>query len=81
MKDKPNYDCKMDGKTVRCSCGGQVAVGATLHPLVDIGFGFVGSKFEVKVKHNMRKIIGYQGFCMRCQKDGDFFLPGHFPPG
>ena len=75
-----NHPCTMKEKTVRCACGGQIMVGASLHPLVDLGVGFRGSKFEVRRKYNMKKVIGYAGECMRCRKEGNFFLPGHMPP-
>ena len=77
-----NYICHT-GKSkqdVRCECGGQLMIGAFLHGLVDFGFGFVGNKFEVKRKYG-KKVIGYQGFCLKCCKDGNFFFAGHEPPG
>ena len=64
--------CKQD---IRCECGGQIASSGTLHPLVDFGMGFVGRKFEVKRVYGKR-VIGYVGFCMKCQKEGKFLLPG-----
>ena len=76
----PYLSCHLDGKTVRCECGGQVAVGATLHPLVDLGVGIVGGKPQVTVRHDMRRTIGFNGFCMKCHQEGNFFLPGHEPP-
>ena len=55
-------------------------IGASLHGLVDFGVGFVGSKFEVKRKYG-KKVIGYQGACLKCRKEGNFFFAGHEPPG
>ena len=69
-----NYSCHMDGKTVRCSCGGQVMVDASLHPLVDLGMGFRRGKFVVD-KVYAKKIIGYRGACMKCRKEGNFLFP------
>lgn len=68
------HQCRMDGKTVRCSCGGQVMVEGSLHPLADLGFGFKGGKFVVEAKHNMKKVVGYSGICMKCRKQGQFVL-------
>lgn len=71
---KPTYKCTQKGKEVRCECGGQLAIDATLHPLADLGVGFRKGKFEIKTKYSKR-VIGYRGFCMKCQKEGDFLLP------
>ncbi len=76
MTTKTDYECRRVGQSIRCECGGQLAVGGTLHPLVDLGFGFVVGRFKVNVRHNMKKISGFSGFCMKCRKEGRFFLPG-----
>ena len=55
VKEKqPSYRCSLVNNVVRCECGGQVMVDASLHPLVDFGVGYVGSKFEVKKRYGKR---------------------------
>lgn len=76
----PNHPCTMVNNCVRCGCGGQVMVDASLHPLVDLGVGFRGGKFRVDKVYDMKRTIGYRGQCLKCNKAGNFFLPGHMPP-
>lgn len=74
------YKCTEKDRDVRCECGGQLMVGGTIHPLADLGMGFNRKgKFEIKTKFS-KKVIGYVGFCLDCQKDGQFLLPGVKPP-
>jgi hypothetical protein len=60
--------------TVRCECGGQVAVGGVLNPLVDLAIEVVNGKPVVKTAYNKKRIVGYTGFCMKCRKEGQFVL-------
>ena len=69
-----SYTCTKRGNDIRCECGAQLAVGGTLHRVADIAFGFNRKgQFELKTKAS-RRIGGYQGFCMKCRKSGDFAL-------
>lgn len=72
---KPEFKCHhgRDKQDIRCECGGQLAVGGTIHNLADFGMGFRGGKFEVKAKYS-RKVAGYSGFCFKCGKEGTFIL-------
>jgi len=74
--DTTYHACTKKGNSIRCECGGQVAVGGTVHLLIDIGFGFPtpGSRrFEVRRTYS-KKVSGYTGFCMTCRKQGSFLL-------
>ena len=62
-----------DKKDIRCVCGGQVACEGSLHPLVDLGVGFRGGKLRIDRTYSKR-VIGYSGFCLKCQKQGHFLL-------
>lgn len=62
-------------------CGGQIAVEAELDVLV--GFGaplaeeIVGCRIE-RGPHGItiaRKFGGYRGFCMKCNREGNFYGP------
>lgn len=66
--------CTQVGKTVRCECGGQLAISGVLRPAVDLGFGFKGGKFEISATYAKNRIAGYSGFCMKCRKEGKFEL-------
>lgn len=65
--------CTMQGKTVRCSCGGQISPSGTLHPLSDFGCGYKGKDFIVNTEY-AKHIIGYTGICMKCRTEGRFML-------
>lgn len=67
-------------------CGGQIAVEAELY--VISGFGFPNSD-EVRGcriergPHGMviaRKFGGYRGYCMKCQREGNFYGPRYIRP-
>jgi hypothetical protein len=45
-----------------------------LNPLVDLGIGVGSDRKLVVEKTYSRKVIGYTGFCMKCQKQGRFLL-------
>lgn len=68
--------CTKKDNSIRCECGGQVAVGGTLNPLVDLGIGVGSDRKLVVSKTYSRKIIGYTGFCLKCRKNGRFLLKG-----
>jgi hypothetical protein len=63
--------CKQD---IRCECGGQLAVTASLHALADLGIGFPNGKLEVRTRYSNR-VCGYEGWCLRCGQSGKFLLP------
>jgi hypothetical protein len=75
MNNTTDHKCTQRGPDVHCQCGGQLAVGGTIHPLADLAMGFRRGKFEIKTKYS-RKVIGYSGFCLRkgCGKSGRFLL-------
>jgi hypothetical protein len=68
------HKCTKQGNSIRCSCGGQVSVGGVLNPLVDLGIGVGADRKLVVSKTYSKKVIGYTGFCMKCQKQGRFLL-------
>jgi hypothetical protein len=73
MGNATTYTCTRKGNDVRCECGGQLAIGGTVHPLADMGFGFVGGKFKIERKYSKR-VIGYSAFCFACRKEGTFLF-------
>ena len=68
------HACTKQGNSIHCTCGGQVAVGGTLNPLVDLGIGVWSDRTLIVTKTYSKKIIGYTGFCMKCRKRGRFLL-------
>jgi hypothetical protein len=70
----PAFEAVMKGKAVyHKGCGGQVMIDSALHGLADLAFGFVGKKFEIKKKYSKR-VAGYLGVCLKCEKEGRFML-------
>lgn len=70
------FACTKQGNSIRCECGGQLAVGGTLHPLVDLGIGVGPDRRLIVDKTYSKKVIGYTGFCLKCRKDGRFLFKG-----
>ena len=68
------HTCTKQGNSIRCACGGQIAVGGTLNPLVDLGIGVGSDRKLVVNKTYAKKVIGYTGFCLKCRKQGRFLL-------
>ena len=80
-----DYAIDQHGALRHKKCGGQIAVEAELY--VISGFGFPradevrGHRVE-RGPHGMtitRQFGGYRGYCMRCQREGNFFGP-HYRP-
>ena len=76
-----DYTFDQYGSLRHRKCGGQIAVEAELYVLV--GFGaplseeIVGCRIE-RGPHGItiaRKFGGYRAFCMKCQREGNFFGP------
>jgi hypothetical protein len=68
------HTCTKQGNSVRCGCGGQLAVSGTLNPLVDLGIGVGPNRKLIVSKTYSRKVVGYTGFCLKCRKEGRFLL-------
>jgi hypothetical protein len=62
-------------------CGGQIAVEAELYVIAGLGFPRLDEARGCRVKRGprgiaiARKFGGYRGFCMKCQREGNFFGP------
>lgn len=51
-------------ETARCACGGDYSYDASMMVRLPMGFGFVGSRFQIDVVTSR----GWRGECMDCQK-------------
>jgi len=76
-----DYTIDQHGALRHKKCGGQIAVEAELYVIV--GFGsprrdeIKGCRVE-RGPHGItiaRKFGGYRGFCMKCQREGNFYGP------
>ena len=80
-----DYAFDQHGALRHKKCGGQIAVEAELYVIA--GFGFPrpdevkGCRVE-RGPHGMviaRKFGGYRGYCMKCQREGNFYGPRYRP--
>jgi hypothetical protein len=65
------FNCRTDGSTIRCECGGEVVKNGNLYRLPGTTTGVAYT--TAKVPH--RVVVGYSGWCSICGCDGDFLLP------
>ena len=76
-----DYTFDQHGALRHKKCGGQIAVEAELYVIAGFGFPRADEVKGCRVErgpHGLtiaRKFGGYRGFCMKCQREGNFFGP------
>ncbi len=62
-------------------CGGPIAIEAELYVLTGFGFPHADEVRGCRLEHGprgitiARKFGGYRGYCMKCQREGNFYGP------
>ena len=74
-----DYTFDQHGALRHKKCGGQIAVEAELYVITGFGFPRADEVIGCRVErglHGMtvaRKFGGYRGYCMKCQREGNFY--------
>jgi hypothetical protein len=78
-----DYTFDQHGALRHKQCGGQVAVEAELWIFDGLGFPHASELRGCKTEPGphgttiVRRFGGYRGFCMKCQREGNFYGPRH----
>ena len=76
-----DYTFDQHGALRHKQCGGQIAIEAELYVITGFGFPRADEVKGCRLEKGprgitiARKFGGYRGFCMKCQREGNFYGP------
>ena len=81
-----DYTIDQHGALRHKNCGGQIAVAAELYVIAGFGFPRLDEIRGCRVERGphgiviARKFGGYRGYCMKCEREGNFYGPRYHRP-